>query len=165
MRGVKLTLGTIAVQTITWKIICNLIVTAILIVIAGFYAHAFEQWFVERLANALNIHNFSSYITMELFNWLPTILVGFLLSVLIFVLTFEPGKIWWILLAACLLVALSVRDRKSYWTDEASIIWETMADARHIMYLFGALAAVLVIKLVQGKLKSTCSELGQKPGR
>ena len=147
-------------QTITWKIMCNLIVTAILIVIAGFYAHAFEQWFVERLANALNIHNFSSYIAMELFNWLPTILVGFLLSVLIFVLTFEPGKIWWILLSACLLAALSVRDRKSYWTDETPIIWEIMADARHIMYLFGALAAVLVIRLVQGRLTGAYSEPG-----
>ena len=152
-------------QTITWKIISNLIVTAILIVIAGYYAHAFEQWFVERLANALNIHSFSSYITMELFNWLPTILIGFLLSLLIFILTFEPGKIWWILLAACLLAALSVRDRKSYWTDDASIIWETMADARHIMYLFGALVAVLVIRLVQSKLTSACSGPGQRPGR
>ena len=141
-------------QTITWKIICNLFVTAILIVIAGFYAHTFEQWFVERLTNALNIHSFSSYITMELFTWLPTILVGFLLSLLIFVLTFEPGKIWWILLAACLLAALSVRDRKSYWTDEAPIIWETMADARHVMYFFGALVAVLLIRLVQSKLTS-----------
>jgi len=153
------------VQTITWKIICNLIVTAILIVITGFYAHAFEQWFVERITNALNIHSFSSYITMELFNWLPTILVGFLLSLLIFVLTFEPGKFWWILLAACLLAALSVRDRKSYWVDEASIIWEAMADARHTMYIFGALVAVLVIRLVQGKLTSACSGPGQRPGR
>ena len=91
---------------------------------------------------------------MELFNWLPTILVGFLLSVLIYVLTFGPGKIWWILLSACLLAALSVRDRQSFWTEEASIIWEILADARHIMYLFGALAAVLVIRLVQGKLTS-----------
>ena len=141
-------------QTITWKNIFNLIVTAILVVIAGFYAHGFEQWFVERLANAFNINSFSSYITMELFNWLPTILVGFLLSVLIYVLTFEPGKIWWILLSACLLAALSVRDRQSFWTDEAPIIWELLADARHIMYLFGALAAVLVIRLVQDKLTS-----------
>ena len=139
--------------------------TAILIVIAGFYAHPFEQWFVESLTNALNIHSFSSYITMEIFNWLPTILVGFILSVLIFVLTFEPGKNWWISLAACLLVALSVRGRKSYWTDEAPIIWETMADARHIMYIFGALAAVLVIRLVQCKLTSACSGPGQRPGR
>ncbi len=152
-------------QTINWKIICNLTVTAILIVTTGFYAHTFEQWFVEGLANALNIHSFSSYITMELFNWLPTILVGFLLSLLIFVLTFEPGKIWWIMLAACLLAALSVRDRKSYWTDEAPMIWEAMADARHIMYIFGALLAVLVIKLVQGKLTSACSGPSQRPGR
>ena len=145
---------------VDWKGVVNLFVTTSLIVIAGFYAHAFEQWFVERLLNAFQIHSFSSYVTQELFNWLPTILVGFLLSTFIYFLTFEPGKIWWVLAAAGVLSALSYRDRISLWTEEAPFMLEFMVDARHLMYFLGALTAVLLIRLLRDKLTGANSKPG-----
>ena len=134
--------------------------TAALIATTVFYAHSFEQWLVESMANILKIYSFSSYITKEIFNWIPTIFVGFLLSALIYTFTFEPGRIWWVLLAASILSVLSAWDRKSYWTDEPPFVWEIMVDARHRMYFFGALVAVLVVRLVRNKLTSASSGPG-----
>lgn len=135
-----------------WKTIYNVSVIVLLLVAAGFYVHSFEQWLLERALSSLNIEEFSSYATLEIANWLPTILVGFLLAFAIHFLTFGAGKIRWILFSALVLTLLSFIDRQSYWYSEPLISWYLLVEARHFMYLIGALIAVFTIQKFSNKI-------------